>query len=104
LFFLNHFDFFYFPEPIEYIGLVRLVYPFFEENLIAKIMRNDVLVILGVDEINDIMITYFLPVYLHLKIIVSHQLEHSFWYVLINNQVTTSPQHYWLAITESICS
>ena len=104
LFFFNHFDFFYFPEPIKYVCLIRLIYPFFEENLIAKVVGNNVLVILSVNEVDNIMVTYFLPIYLHLKLIVSHQFEYSFWDVLVNYQVTASPQHNRLAVSQFVCS
>ena len=50
----------------------------------AEVVRDYVLVIFSVSEVDDVVIPDLLAVYFHLELVMLHQFEHPFWYVLVN--------------------
>jgi hypothetical protein len=84
----------YLPQSIEDVSLVCLFQPLLQKDLCAKVIRTNVLILLCMNEIDYIVVSYFLAVDLRLELVVSHQLERTFRYILVYYQVSTHLQHY----------
>jgi hypothetical protein len=61
-----------------------------------EVVWTDVLVVFRVNEVDNVMILDCLSLYLHLELVVRHQLKHSLGDVLVYYQVATCLHHHFL--------
>ena len=95
-FFLDSFNLLDFPESIENLREIAFLQSFLEEDLGAETIRTYILLALGMDEVDDVMVFDGLAVDLHLKLVMRDQFEDPLGDVLVYDEVTTCFQHWLL--------
>lgn len=86
---INDFDFFNFPQTVENVVEIGLVFSFLQKNVgfsrSFEIGATQIFVILRVNKVNNIVIFYVKLVRFDLKLIMQNHLKHSFRNVFVDN-------------------